>query len=129
MDKPLHNNAFSMLEMLLVLLIVSIFSMSFVMPKDNLTLFMQQLMQESILCQERAFLEKRRVDVHFDASFAQFDDHKISYPSHISCSVVNFYYNSKGNVSKASTIRCTDGNQKKKLIFQLGSGRVRIDEK
>lgn len=128
MDKLLRNNAFTLVEMLLVLLIISVFSMGFRVPESNLTIFMEQIMNESILCQEMAFLKKKEVDVSFYSSYAKFNDSSYIYPSKITCSTNSFHYNENGNISKACTIACSNGIHTKKLIFQLGSGRVRIDE-
>ena len=121
-------NAFTLLEMMVVLFIVSIFSFSFYIPGDSLSLFMEKMMMYSITCQEKAFQNKEEVDVEIDRDYALFGDVEFDYPSSIHCSTTSFHYNSKGNISKAQTVSCTNGQASQSLVYQLGSGRVRIDE-
>ena len=128
MDKLYHNNAFSLLEMLMVLLMISIFSISFMIPKDNLTIFMDQMLMYSVISQEEAFIEKKDVNVTIENHYAQFGNITFEYPDSIACSIKSFHYNSKGNISSANTVTCSNGTTSKSLIYQLGSGRVRIDE-
>ena len=58
---------------------------------------------------------------------AYFADIEFQYPPSISCTPFAFHYNAKGNISQAHTIQCTDKVRTIRLIYQLGSGRVRIE--
>ncbi len=128
MDKLSQTKGISLFEMLIVLFIVSVLSIGCVIPKDNLTIFVQRIMHESIICQEKAFLEKRDVFVSFTPTYASFDESSFAYPNGIRATSVHFHYNPKGNISNACTVTFENGRDIKKLVFQLGSGRVRIDE-
>ena len=99
MDRQVHSNGFTMIESLIVLLIVCVLSIGISQNQNqsNLTIFMEKLM-----------------------SYCEFDES-------IACETLRFHYNAKGNISKANTLECHDQQGTKKLIFQLGSGRVRID--
>lgn len=129
MDKQKHNNAFTLLECLLVLLIVSVFSLAILGTRNvsSLTVFTEKMMSYSVLTQEKAFIEKERMMVVIDNTYAKFDDIWFDYPLGITCDATSFHYNAKGSISKANTITCSDGILTRKLIFQLGSGRARIE--
>ena len=43
----------------------------------------------------------------------------------MTCTEQAFHYNAKGNISQAFTVTCSNAQSKKKLVFQLGMGRVR----
>ncbi len=124
-----NRNAFTLVEMLIVLLIVSIVSIQF-RPRPSLyslTLFMNQLKSHCIDLQQRAFIDKRDLYITFDTSYVDFDGQRVNYPKEVACTPKTFHYNSNGNISNAQTITCKSGNLERKLIFQLGQGRVRIE--
>ena len=129
MDKPRFNNGFTLVEMLMVILIVSLFMVSVISirPINSLSIFMEKMMSYCVLTQEKAYVEKKRLSVDIQRTYAQFDDIVFQYPKMIVCEPNHFFYNGKGNISKPDTIICRKQNQEKKLIFQLGSGRVRVE--
>ncbi|MDD7281380.1 competence type IV pilus minor pilin ComGD [Floccifex sp.] len=127
MDKHKVHNGFTIVEMLFVLLIVCMFSIPIQKPKSSLTMFMKQMMAYSITMQQKAFETKQEVNVTINKHNALFDEYSVDYPSNISCTPVSFHYNENGNISKALTLSCYEENKQMKLIYQLGSGRVRYE--
>lgn len=118
-----------MLETMVVMLIICIFTfgMSTRLAHPSLPIFMEKLMFLSTITQEKAFIEKEKKEVVIHESWAQFDEEILYYPSDISCSFAQFHFNSKGNINKGGSILCQQGRTEKKLIFQIGSGRVRLE--
>lgn len=129
MDRQVHSNGFTMIESLIVLLIVCVLSIGISQNQNqsNLTIFMEKLMSYCVLMQEKAFIEKRETRVEIYEDHAVFDGEYYEFDESIACETLRFHYNAKGNISKANTLECHDQKGTKKLIFQLGSGRVRID--
>ncbi len=130
MDKLYQkSNGFTLIEMLLVLLIVSVVSFGvYAKPVSPLYLFMRHLQSACILAQEKAFANKEVQNVYFASDRIYLNEQSIDIPSSITCTPFSFHYNEKGNISKAHTITCSNDNKSMKLVFQLGSGRVRIEK-
>lgn len=123
------SNGFTLIEMLLVLLIVSVVSFGiYVKPQSSLYLFMKQLQSYCILSQQKAFIFKETQNIYSESNSIYFNEGYIEIPSSISCTPFSFHYNEKGNISKAHSITCHNENKAMKLIFQLGSGRVRLEK-
>ncbi|MGM9946701.1 prepilin-type N-terminal cleavage/methylation domain-containing protein [Floccifex sp.] len=127
MDKPVVNNGFTIIEMLIVLLILVCFTIPFVKPDPSFDIFMKKMRIYSIICQEKAFLYKQNQNVSIQEHQAVFDDFVYVYPETITCEPVSFHYNSNGNISQALSYSCQSLTQQKTLIYQLGSGRVRYE--
>ena len=127
MDKPVHNNGYTLMEMLVVLLIVTLFSIPVSLQKDHLILFMKKMKMYSIAVQCNAFQLKEVKTIRIGNKEALFDDKLFHYPDTISCSSVTFHYNENGNISQALSYTCKDSSHKMKMIYQLGSGRVRYE--
>lgn len=122
MGKPYPNkNGFTLVEMLVVLLIVSMlgFGLSTKMH-SSLYVFMKNLQTLCITAQEKAYVE-------IDDSIYM-DDVEYKIPHDIACDHVSFYYNAKGNMSKAMSLHCQNASSQMKLVFQVGAGRVRLEK-
>lgn len=51
------------------------------------------------------------------------DEVEYLIPNDIVCDSVSFYYNAKGNMSKALSLHCQNASSQMKLVFQVGAGR------
>lgn len=129
MDRPsLDKNGFTMLEMMIVLLIVSILSFGlYSKMQSSLYVFMKQVQTLCITAQQKAYVQRRKVYVHIQDSI-QVDETEYFIPKDIACDSVDFYYNAKGNMSKAFSFHCSNASTKMKLVFQVGAGRVRLEK-
>jgi len=128
MARPSTNNAFTLLESMLTLLIVTILGLVLKStPTSSMTLFLYTMQMRCVSLQEQAYAQKESKSVTFYETYALFDDMLVEYPSSIVCSSGSFSYNAKGNISMAGTISCQSPSQKASLIFQLGSARVRYE--
>ena len=128
MGKPKHNNGFTLLETLIVLLVVGICLMCSVSANQPpLMIFMKQLQSRLLLAQQNAFISKKRIPIQIGNQAALFDEDYMSYPLSVSCSSIVLSFNSNGAPNKACSITCTNGLQVRKIIIQLGSGRMRIE--
>ncbi|MBP3853373.1 MAG: hypothetical protein J6D18_02260 [Erysipelotrichaceae bacterium] len=128
MDRPRLNNAFTLLEALLVLLIVSVCSLSVHSATQvPLLVFMKQMETNLFHCQQQAFAQKRKVVVQIGEQAALMDERLRDYPLGVSCHPQVLSFNANGNVSRATTVTCTNQTQQRKIVIQLGSGRMRIE--
>ena len=125
MRKP--SNGFTMIQTLFVLMIICILAIQVRPYRPNIRLFMKQILDQSIVMHEKAMVEKRDVMVVWSSHSVSLDGHTISYPSGITCDAATYHYNAKGNISSALTITCHQGKKSNRLIFQLGSGRGRLE--
>ena len=129
MDKPYPNkNGFTLVEMLIVLFIVSMlgFGLSFHMH-SSLYVFMKNLQTLCITVQEKAYVQHRNVYVNLNDKI-YVDEVEYLIPQDIVCDSVSFYYNAKGNMSKAMSLHCQNASNQMKLVFQVGAGRVRLEK-
>lgn len=129
MDKPYPNkNGFTLVEMLIVLFIVSMlgFGLSFRMH-SSLYVFMKNLQTLCITAQEKAYVQHRNVYVKLNDKI-YVDEVEYLIPNDIVCDSVSFYYNAKGNMSKALSLHCQNASSQMKLVFQVGAGRVRLEK-
>ena len=127
MAREWHSNGYTLIEMLFVMMILLIFSIPMSIMKPSLELFMKRLLFYSVSMQEKAFAEKREVDIEIDKEEATFDLFLFRYPNGITCTPISFHYNAKGNVSNAFHVTCSNAKDTKKLVVQLGSGRIRVE--
>lgn len=129
MDKLYPNkNGFTLVEMLIVLFIVSMlgFGLSFRMH-SSLYVFMKRLQTLCITAQEKAYVEHKKVYVNLNDKI-YVDEVEYLIPHDIVCDSVSFYYNAKGNMSKAMSVHCQNASSQMKLVFQVGAGRVRLEK-
>lgn len=129
MDKPYPNkNGFTLVEMLIVLFIVSMlgFGLSFRMH-SSLHVFMKRLQTLCITAQEKAYVDHKKVYVKLNDK-VYVDEVEYLIPNDIVCDSVSFYYNAKGNMSKALSLHCQNASSQMKLVFQVGAGRVRLEK-
>lgn len=127
MGMLMHNNGFTLLETLLVLLIFSFCSFVYLRrPSWNLLrVEVHKLAVQCLQMQEKAYTDKREVEILFGEDSALFDGLHYSFPEGMICSSQSFHYNEKGNISKALSVSCQMGKNHRKLVFQLGTGRIR----
>lgn len=88
---------------------------------------MKQVQTLCITAQQKAYVEHRKVYVSIQDSILV-DEVEYGIPKDIACDSVFFYYNAKGNMSKAFSFHCSNTNTKMKLVFQVGAGRVRLEK-
>ena len=88
---------------------------------------MRQVQTLCITAQQKAYVERRKVYVNIQDSILV-DEVECGIPKDIACESVSFYYNAKGNMSKAFSFHCSNTNTKMKLVFQVGAGRVRLEK-
>ena len=97
-----NKNGFTLLEMLVVLLIVSILSFGLsTQMNTSLYLFMKKVQTLSITAQEKAYVEHQRIDMSVNSKI-NVGDIEYYIPKDIVCDPVSFYYNTKDNTLYAS---------------------------
>ena len=128
MDKQVPGNGFTLLEALLVLLVCSIlFLILPIRPMSFSPIFSKDIQFQCLEAQEQAFSNKEEVLVTFKEKEAQFGNSIYSYPEGIVCKPACFHYNFNGNISKGGHVLCSKGKKKFRFVFQIGTGRIRVE--
>ena len=85
------------------------------------------ILQSTGMAQEKAYVKHRKVYVEIGDSI-YIDEIEYGIPHDIACDHVSFYYNAKGNMSKAMSLHGQNASSQMKLVFQVGAGRVRLEK-
>lgn len=129
MAKRRPANAFTLGEMLFVLLIVVLFgSLLQTAPKPaSAGLTLRQIQSRAVALQMEAFETKQRKSFSIGANSAAFDGERLVFPKELTCTPASFAFNGAGNISKAGSVSCQVSGKTRRLVFQLGSGRSRLE--
>ncbi|MBF0580584.1 prepilin-type N-terminal cleavage/methylation domain-containing protein [Erysipelotrichaceae bacterium RD49] len=122
-------NGFTMLEMLVVMLIVVILagSINAGHQDSSLGLFGKNLLHTIQIEQYQALAQRESRSIAIDAQSLDTPTSHQRYPSGISCSAQVITFNANGNISKGGSVTCRKSTQTIRLIFQIGSGKGRIE--
>lgn len=127
--QKLNKNGYTLVEMLIVLSIVLIFSTLLLTNHHFSNLKIQMLqMKEIILQQQIAARDQRnhtQIEIKHDKLIY---DNKQFIFSDIVCEENTIRFNGSGNIAKAATICCHEKNQQLCLVLQLGSGRCSLEK-
>lgn len=127
MAKQLHNDGFTLIEMILVLALLSIIVMIFplVQMKSSTLSYvrMEYLKSQLLQAQFDAIQQKQTKEIHFSGQHVIIDDREIAIS--LTCDR-SFHFNESGNVSQAMTLTCSSDGVERALVIQLGSGRMYV---
>ena len=127
MAKPSPNNAFTMTETLMVLLLVGLLS-TIVLPRYDATeLAARQIKALCLQAQMHAYASKETITVEIGVDSARCGDTRYDFPEKMACTPLAFSYNGNGNISKGGSTTCLGSRSERRIVFQLGMGRVRIE--
>lgn len=121
-----HDNGFTMVEMLVVLLIfICILALMPMMKGGKHTMYMKMeaLRERLLYIQGRAMREFKDIRVEFQDTNMICENLSIDINMRCEGFVV---FHANGNVDKAKTLHCSDQKQKSELVIQLGSGRMYV---
>ena len=128
MVKQLYNKGYTFIEVIFVLAIISIMSLiSLNSLPDTSNLQFRYLI--SLIKKEHvdSLINHDRNTMEIYDSTVYINDKQISiYP--LTCDPIYFHFNSKGNISRACTIRCYSKNKDYEIKLQLGSGWLTIEK-
>lgn len=123
----MHSKGFTMIEMVFVLWIALFFTLcSFQAFHGTLQMDMNQIKELIHQAQFKAIMQAQNVFVEFDGSHLKIDDKDYVFKNLV-CESISFHYNELGHISQANTISCFEGKKEHKIVFQLGSGWIRIE--
>lgn len=126
---PRGRNAFSLSETLFVLLLiglsVSVFSLTPRADSSGLSsrILLEKVNQEQYLA--FSLRQPRAVDIQKDRMLS--GQESFAFPKGLACTPMKLSWNETGSISKGGTLRCTAGTSSFRIVFQLGSGRARIE--
>lgn len=125
-NKP---NGFTMLELMVVVLVVSVLlhTLALTPRPDRLGLFSRQLLLTIQSEQFKAFESRQSRQIVIDKHAYETVKRKVEYPASISCTPQVLLFTNKGNIAKGGSVTCSQGSKSVRLVFQLGTGKGRID--
>lgn len=123
-------NGFTLIQVLLVLLIASVF----LLPVKSLSAGSSGAIQmealRMLLAEEqmKAFVRKEVRRTEITASGVQTPDGGHAFVQDMACLPAEVYWNENGAPGKAATLRCTIQEEPWKLVIGLGSGRMHYEK-
>lgn len=126
MDKQKFKQGYTLIEVLLSIMIISVIYSTLSFSSKNsvfFSLYMDYLKQKLVFCQSQAILNQEKVKINFSDNLLRINDDTEELK--VRCKG-SYHYLPNGNVSSAITIPCTYKNLEKALVIQLGSGRIYV---
>lgn len=121
------NSGFTMIEMLLVLVIVLLSTGMLVLRFPESGYKEMLIMKEKILLAHFKSIHEYEIsEIILNENQLIIDDSSFTFKQ-LTCEPNEFHFNSAGNIEHALTLTCQDMKHQYQLIFQLGSGRCRIE--
>ncbi|MCR0203922.1 prepilin-type N-terminal cleavage/methylation domain-containing protein [[Clostridium] innocuum] len=130
MDRQLCDRGFTLVEMLLVLLLLSVILL--VTPLLNrqqgilLRMDAQQIRELCIQAQAEAMKLHKNVTIQLRGSNVYKDAKQYPLQKTTSCDTLRFHYTPHGTISQAFTLHCRNASSSIQLVAQLGSGRLDV---
>lgn len=118
-------NGFTLLEMVLVMLVVSVVGITAVPPSSSgFSLFMTELENRIVAEQVKAYNGQCRRTLSITGHSLITESGTFSFPDGYGCTPFDWHYNASGSISTAGTVSCTGDGTSKDLVFRLGAGRI-----
>ncbi|MEF9961008.1 MAG: competence type IV pilus minor pilin ComGD [Erysipelotrichaceae bacterium] len=129
MGKQVLNKGFTMIEMILVLSIISI--MMLIVPnllryEIPLSFQMQYLKEQLLTNQIKAMMNKKRIFLAIHHDSITINEQEYKFQGNMICEPTTIAFNGFGNVNKAQSIHCYQGESTMRIVVQLGSGRTDV---
>ena len=120
-------NGFTIVEMMLVLLMVSVLALFTASVKPvPLVVFMKTLESSILEQQVKAYAMNEERHLEITGTSLMTADGETSFPPDIVCSPFSWHYTGNGTISQGGTVNCTNGEEDRSLVFRIGAGRVTI---
>lgn len=121
---------FTLVEMLLVLGMIAMLAVCtpLLRPQSSLLLRyqMEELRYQFMQAQQLAMTKKVSIFVNFHGNEVSINQRSYPLRKQVTCQAASFHYTPMGTISQAQTITCTYGGMQRKLVVQLGSGRMYV---
>lgn len=123
------NKAYTMIEMMLVIILLSIFLL--IIPpifknKASLNFTCEKI--KSFLLNEKilAITLKEERNISIAQNYIQTDSEKMKLGNGIYCDSYTLKFNARGNVNMGGSIHCYSGDDERKIVINLGSGNIYV---
>lgn len=130
MVKLVSNKGFTLIEMLLILMVLSMLIVLFpvVHPQKAIQLqYEMQTMKQLLLeTQMHAWMHHTEEQVSIHASSISYLGKTYQLANGIQCDPAIVKYYDNGNIAQAKTIRCSCDGANRRLILELGSGSIYV---
>ncbi|WP_300965389.1 prepilin-type N-terminal cleavage/methylation domain-containing protein [Faecalibaculum rodentium] len=120
-------NGFTIVEMMLVLLMVSVLALFTASVKPvPLVVFMKTLESSILEQQVKAYAMNEERHLEITGNALRTEDGETGFPSGTVCTPFSWHYTGNGTISQGGTVNCTNGEEDHSLVFRIGAGRVTI---
>lgn len=127
MAKPSAANAFTLLEMVLVLTMVSLLGLvSVPASPSGFSLFLKELESRIVSEQIQAYSQQTTRTLSITGTALITENDTFVFPDGFGCTPFEWHYTPNGTISTAGTISCTGAGQSADLVFRLGAGRIHV---
>lgn len=127
----MSNKGFTLIEALLVLSVIAILGacLPFLKVQASLKLSyeMKTIYHKLLYAQGQSIAKKKTIPVDFRGDSYQIDNDLETFSSSMHCSNTQFHFTPLGTISKAGSITCSLQGYQKKIVLQLGSGRIYVE--
>ncbi|MDF9824380.1 competence protein ComGC [Breznakia sp. PF5-3] len=125
----LNRKGFTLFQMLMVLLIISICLL--LQPKTQRTKtslkYETMKLREWILqAQEKAIFDKTNVSMMIEDNMISSNNKTYSLAKETTCGSHHISFNHRGNTNQARTIECRQGKEKAEIVINLGAGNIYV---
>lgn len=117
MGKQVLRKAYTLLEVLIMILFISVFLLYSYSDEYLKVLYIKTLIEK---IQIESFVDEKKIEIEINNNILKANER--SYILNLNCDYQNFHFNEYGNVSNGLTLKCG----KYKIVIQLGSGSIEI---
>lgn len=130
MVKHPSNKGFTLVEMLLVLMIISVLLLIMPMLQKQQGILLRwdvkRIQELSIATQAEALRTHQQIPLYIRGNRVEIQGKTIQLHPSTSCSTLSFHYTAQGTISQAFTLRCQSKKAQVTMVAQLGSGRLDV---
>lgn len=127
----MSSKGFTLIEVLLVLSVIAVLGvcLPFLKVQSSLQLSyeMKIIYHKLLYAQAQSIAKKKTISVDFQGDSYHINNDLETFSSSMHCSSIRFHFTPLGTISKAGTITCSLQGYQKKIILQLGSGRIYVE--
>lgn len=123
------NKGFNLLEMIIVLLIISILSLTLLIQRFDFAKLKWNMikMDTFIMLKKReAILLKTEKDIVIKDNVITDNESSLYLDPNIVCESYIIHFNERGNVNNGGHFTCSYGSYEKNVVINLGSGNVNV---
>lgn len=128
MDKPWHNKGYTLIECVFVLLVLmSLLLLTISNTSNNANQVLLTIKEKIHQAHLNSLVYHEPTELVFEGSMLSIGNKVYDFSPWV-CEDLVFHYNAIGNINQANTLRCYYKQKEVRFIFNLGTGRCRLEE-